>query len=210
MMAKQKGLLLAMMEPPAGFEEEFQDWYDTEHVPERMAIKGFETGRRFVCYSGFPKYVALYDLTSLDTVSNNPEYSKATGNGVSAWTHRLRTKVLGRFRFTGTQIYPGKANMGDNSPVIRLLLLRFREAKHSEEKQMLAGLLKNFKGRAGVSQIRLFRGEEFPGDYIATVEFDSNAADVVVDSTAFGKLGRKLDLINAYAPYWRVIIHRKA
>ena len=98
--------------------------YPAQSVPERMAIKGFETGRRFVCYSGFPKYVALYDLTSLETVSDNPEYSKATGNGVSAWTHRLRTKVLGRFRFTGTQIYPGKANMGDNSPVIRLLLLR--------------------------------------------------------------------------------------
>ena len=33
-----KGLLVAMMEPPAGFEEEFQDWYDTEHGPERMAL----------------------------------------------------------------------------------------------------------------------------------------------------------------------------
>src|SRR5580765_3760392 len=110
----QKGLLVAMMEPPAGFEEEFQDWYDTEHVPERMALKEFETGRRFVCSSGFPKYIALYDLSSLEDVARNAEYTKATGQGVSAWTHRLRTKVLGRYRFTGDQIYPGTAKMGDS------------------------------------------------------------------------------------------------
>ena len=206
----QKGLLLAMMEPPAGFEEEFQDWYDTEHVPERMAIKGFETGRRFVCYSGFPKYVALYDLTTLETVSNNPEYSKATGQGVSAWTHRLRTKVLGRYRFTGNQIFPGQANMGDASPVIRLLLLRFRGVAQQDENQILAGLHENFDNRNGVSQLRLFRGEETKGDYIATVEFKTNASNVEVNPTPFGTVGKHLDLINAYVPYWRVIIHRQA
>lgn len=209
-MAKQKGLLLAMMEPPAGFEEEFQDWYDTEHVPERLALKEFETGRRFVCYSGFPRYLALYDLVSLDKASENPTYKKCTGNTVSAWTHRLRTKVLGRFRFTGHQIYPGTALMAEKTPVIRLLLLRFRGAKVSEEKQMLSGLLKNFAKRLGVSQIRLFRGEETPGDYIATIEFNTNASDVLVDPAAFGKVAGKLDLINAYAPYWRQIVHRKA
>src|SRR4029450_2653304 len=44
-----KGLLLATMEPPANIEEEFQDWYDTEHFPERQTCAGFETARRFVC-----------------------------------------------------------------------------------------------------------------------------------------------------------------
>ena len=206
---KQKGLVLAMMEPPAGFEEEFQDWYDTEHVPERMAIDGYETGRRFVCYSGFPKYVALYDLANLEMVSNNPQYSKATGQGVSAWTHRLRTKVLGRYRFTGDQIYPGQANMGGVSPVIRLLLLRFRNASRADEKKILAGLRKNFDRRRGVSQTRLFRGVETKGDYIATVEFNTNSSDLEVNSAAFGTAGKCLDLINAYVPYWRVIIHRQ-
>ena len=33
-----QGLLLATMEPMPGFEEEFNDWYDTEHVPERVGV----------------------------------------------------------------------------------------------------------------------------------------------------------------------------
>ena len=204
----QKGLLLAMMEPPAGFEEEFQDWYDTEHVPERMGVKEFETGRRFVCQSGFPRYVALYDLTSLEAASRNPEYSKYTGSGVSPWTHRLRTKILGRYRFTGDQIYPGTANMGGNGPVIRLMVLRFREAPRDGEQKLLAALRENFDGRRGLAQLRLFRGVETPGDYIATAEFGTNADHVEVDPAPFGPLARHLDLINTYAPYWRVILRK--
>ena len=34
------GLLFATMEPPANIEEEFQDWYDTEHFPERQSLPG--------------------------------------------------------------------------------------------------------------------------------------------------------------------------
>lgn len=204
----QKGLLLAMMEPPAGFEEEFQDWYDTEHVPERMAVKGFETGRRFECLSGFPRYVALYDLSNLEEVSRDPEYSRATGAGVSAWTHRLRTKILGRYRFTGDQIYPGNAKMGDSGPVIRLLLLRFREVARKDEEAILAALRQNLDARRGMAQLRLFRGVETPGDYIATAEFRTNADNVEIDPAPFGPLARHLDLINTYAPIWRVILRK--
>ena len=60
-----KGLLLVTMEPPASVEEEFNDWYDHEHLPQRMLMPGFETGARFVCLEGWPRWLALYDLTSL-------------------------------------------------------------------------------------------------------------------------------------------------
>ena len=36
--AKKYGLLLVMMEPPEEMEEEFNEWYDTEHIPEREAV----------------------------------------------------------------------------------------------------------------------------------------------------------------------------
>ena len=39
-----KGFLLVLMQPPPAFEEEFNAWYDAEHIPERCATPGFETG----------------------------------------------------------------------------------------------------------------------------------------------------------------------
>jgi hypothetical protein len=37
----KRGLLLTLTEPPAAMEEEFNAWYDTEHLAERLAIPGF-------------------------------------------------------------------------------------------------------------------------------------------------------------------------
>ena len=203
-----KGLLMAMMEPPAGFEEEFHDWYDTEHVPERMAVKGFETGQRFVCVNGFPKYVALYDLTTVD-VLQSPEYKEAAGDGVSPWTHRVRTKMKGRYRFTGVQVTPGGANLGDQGAVIRLMLLRFRHVKPQEEGVILEGMKKNFDHMDGVSQWRFFRGTETPDDYFGAIEFSSAAENVQLAKGSFGDVIKKLDSINTYVPYWRTIFHIK-
>ena len=68
-----KGFLLVLMQPPPAFEEEFNAWYDTEQVPERLAVPGFETALRFVCLSGHPRYLAIYDLAGPE-VLDSPEY----------------------------------------------------------------------------------------------------------------------------------------
>ena len=136
-----KGFLMAMMEPVATFEEEFQDWYDNEHVPERMAIPGFETGQRFVCLAGFPKYAAFYDLSSLD-VLRSPEYSRVVGAGLSPLTLRVRAKTVGRYRFTGTQIYPGAANLGASKP-------RGRWQNHRRESRCWSGSTGNRRRKCG-------------------------------------------------------------
>ena len=62
-----RGLLLATMEPPPTMEEEFQDWYDTEHFPERRPAR-VSHGRRFVCVDGWPRYLAMYDLADIDVL----------------------------------------------------------------------------------------------------------------------------------------------
>ena len=40
---RNRGLLLTMTEPPRGMEEEFNAWYDEEHLPERLSIAGFRS-----------------------------------------------------------------------------------------------------------------------------------------------------------------------
>ena len=38
-----RGLLLTLTEPPPAMEEEFNAWYDTEHLPERLSIPGVQS-----------------------------------------------------------------------------------------------------------------------------------------------------------------------
>lgn len=69
------GLLFSQMQPPAGWEDDFHDWYETEHIPQRMAIPGFHSAIRYelVGHEGGPaaaRWLACYfldDMAALET-----------------------------------------------------------------------------------------------------------------------------------------------
>ena len=83
-----KGLLLMMTDIDAANEEDFNRWYEEEHLDERMAIPGFINARRFTALEGGPKYLALYDLESPEVLQSAP-YRHIVGASKSAWTKRL-------------------------------------------------------------------------------------------------------------------------
>jgi hypothetical protein len=86
-MTKQ-GLLLVMADIDPANEEDFNRWYEEEHLDERMGIPGFINARRFMALEGSPKYLALYDLESPDVLQSAP-YRQIAGAGKSAWTKRM-------------------------------------------------------------------------------------------------------------------------
>ena len=93
--AKGKGFLLVLMDCPPYLEDEFNAWYDTEHIPERLAVPGFETGLRFVCITGAPRYLAMYDLARPE-VLQSPDYLRVAAGNSSPWTKRVTSRVRPR------------------------------------------------------------------------------------------------------------------
>lgn len=89
-----KGLLVAMMDVEEDYEEEFNRWYDEEHVPERLSCPGFLSARRFKLLDsqpeGQPRYLAIYDLESPE-VLDTPDYQAMVPP--SAWWSRLLPHV---------------------------------------------------------------------------------------------------------------------
>jgi hypothetical protein len=71
-----KGMLLTSMDIDASDEAEFNQWYDREHLLERVAIEGFLEARRYVAHQGSPKYLCLYSTATLD-VLGSPAYRTA-------------------------------------------------------------------------------------------------------------------------------------
>jgi hypothetical protein len=187
-----KGFLLVLMQPPGELEEEFNDWYDTDHIPERLGVPGFETGRRFVCLDGWPRYLALYDLSDL-AVLDTPAYQRVAGDNQTAWTRRILRRVRVT-RVVGTQHFPGDCITSD-AP--RLLLLRFRNTTAQDEAPLLAGLHANFLNRPNTVQIRLLAGDS--AAHFALIESRLPFAPATLDLEAFGPVADRLDLINSYA-----------
>ena len=74
-----KGMLLTSMDIDAADEEDFNRWYDREHLEERVAIEGFLEARRYVAEEGSPKYLSLYSTETFE-VLDSPPYRKALAN----------------------------------------------------------------------------------------------------------------------------------
>lgn len=75
----QRGILAVQTDAMPGHEAEFNAWYDTSHVPEILQTEGFLLGRRFRAVrsqddaeteGGFSKYLAVYDIESLDLAAS--------------------------------------------------------------------------------------------------------------------------------------------
>ncbi|WIQ49534.1 hypothetical protein HDL87_02895 [Bordetella pertussis] len=198
-----KALLLAMMTPPGDLEEEFNEWYDTEHFPRLSTVPGFDRSSRYVAVKGWPKYVALYDLASVDALEH-PQYTRAPGARFSPWAQRILTKLHGQYRFSGDQIYPGPALMGDRGRPLQVAVMRFREMPGAHEVALIEGLQAIVDSSEDLLQARVFRGSgPLQGDYIALVECRAHDPRIPVTASALGPAADHLELMTFYIPYWR-------
>lgn len=119
----QRALLIAIMEPASAMEEEFNDWYDTEHLPQMRAVPGIDTATRFVAIEGWPRYLAVYDLQEF-AVLRSAAYRSMTGSGFTAWSRRNLARVKGWQRLTFKQQFPGGATIGDETGALLVYVFK--------------------------------------------------------------------------------------
>jgi hypothetical protein len=103
-----KGLLVAAFDFSTAHEDEFHDWYDLEHVPERQAVLGFGACERWIDDEAPNCAVATYDLDALDVMRSAP-YEAIAYDNLSVWSKRVTGMCRRLLRFEGTQITPGDA-----------------------------------------------------------------------------------------------------
>ncbi|MGM4887136.1 hypothetical protein AB7813_29160 [Tardiphaga sp. 20_F10_N6_6] len=73
------GMLMTSMDIDASHEQEFNQWYDREHLAERVAIEGFVEARRYVAVNARPKYLGLYSTATFDVLDSDA-YRTALAN----------------------------------------------------------------------------------------------------------------------------------
>ena len=117
-----RGLLLAMTEPPPGMEEEFNAWYDNEHLAERLAIRWFRSAQRWVAdvAPGEGKYLATYELDSAGVLATS-QY-RARLDNPTPWTRRCLDKAVVFRRWACEQTHPGQADPHGLARFVVLLL----------------------------------------------------------------------------------------
>jgi hypothetical protein len=64
------GILAIFNNVAAGRESDFEDWFQHEHLAERLGVPGFLLGRRHEAVSGQPRYFNFYLTRSADVLKS--------------------------------------------------------------------------------------------------------------------------------------------
>ena len=88
-MSQANGLITVRLHTAAQYDDEFNDWYKLEHVPQVTALPGFVRTRRYFCASADIRYLAWYETTD-ESVEAGPHFQSIVSNP-TPWSLRLRT-----------------------------------------------------------------------------------------------------------------------
>ncbi|HQT77801.1 MAG: hypothetical protein B7Z80_10555 [Rhodospirillales bacterium 20-64-7] len=104
-----KAILLVGFDFTNAHADEFHDWYDLEHVPERQRVPGFGLCERWISVANPRQAVAAYDLASLDVLASDA-YRAIAFENLSVWSKRVTALCTRLIRFDGEQTLPGDAD----------------------------------------------------------------------------------------------------
>jgi hypothetical protein len=81
------GVLAIWSDAVPEHEDEFNDWYTSQHLPERVGVPGFRRGRRYVKDAGGElKYFTLYETADIAVLESAPYLERL--NHPTEWTRR--------------------------------------------------------------------------------------------------------------------------
>lgn len=190
---KEEALLMVLWEPPAAYIEEFNAWYDTEHLPERACIEGFRTARRYVGLGDGPSHMALYDLSSLG-VLDEPAYQAISGAHYSPWSKRIMARIP--LQRIAARLHTGTPDA--TSDCIRIGVMKFAVGSADEVERLAKALPALFEGKPGLVRWRMFVGVS-PEPSMALVVVECSTTSVPHIDTA--ATGLKVTLAASYRPY---------
>ena len=194
-----KGTLIAAMRMAQVAEDEFHDWYDTEHLLERQRVPGFLACERWIGAEDRKVSVATYDLDSV-AVLKSPAYLAIGGENLSPWSKRGTGRVERLMRFEGDQILPGDQLPPASAGGLLLNAMNIapeREAEFNEwyDKEHIPAL----GAVPGVLCARRFRGTSGNRRYVALYHL----ADPSVVESAEWKQARQSEWTSRLQPHFR-------
>jgi hypothetical protein len=120
MAQKGRGIFMVYVDIDAQHVQEFNKWYNEEHLPELLSVPGILSAARYEAVKGGPQYLACYELESV-AVMQTPAF---TNRPRTPWGQKVSPSVIGKnlTRIVGEQIYPDDIEMPERgmAPVLQI------------------------------------------------------------------------------------------
>jgi hypothetical protein len=168
-----KGILIAAMDFSAAPEDEFHDWYDLEHIPERLRIPGFINAQRWIGSKNATQSVATYDLDNVGVLKSE-SYLAIAGENSSPWTKRTAAFRKSLMRYEGEQLFPGDRTAPDEAAALLIVAMNVAPEAEAEFNQWYnTEHIPALGSVPGTLSARRYCGIGAPQRYVAVYHFAS-------------------------------------
>jgi len=150
--------------------DDFTQWHNREHMPERLSIPGFNRGRRYVAVRGAPEFFNLYEADK-PGVLRGEDYLQRL-NAPTPWTRQVVASFRAVARGICRVLYSGGVGQGGT-----ILTLRFEVAPDAQariERLLCDELLPPLVEGHGIAGVHLCRADA-QGSRIETAERKARA-----------------------------------
>ncbi len=159
-MPKPQGLLAIWANIDAGDTQDFRQWHNCEHIPERVNIPGFHVGHRYRALGEARDFFMVYETDTADVMQSEPYLHSQ--NNPTPWTRQS----VGRFRDPLRTIYTLVAQTGErpalDAPYILLVRSNPPDRPDGEEEEIrwyATEHLPRLCAVEGVHRARLYQAE---------------------------------------------------
>lgn len=113
-----KGLLLTFTEVPEKDDADFNEWYNREHLDERIDLPGFRRARRYKAIDAGIRYLSTYEALEADAIAS-PTYLEVLRNQTD-WSRTVMGKFNKWHRMTCHVVADETHGMGAYLALVRL------------------------------------------------------------------------------------------
>lgn len=117
-MKQPHGMLFVATNIGADDEADFNQWYDHEHVEERVAISGFLSGTRYQAINAERKYLGLYETESLEAFTSVDYHAAFTRQ--TEWSVKNLQKMVNPMRRVSAVTHTHGKGTGSQLAVVTL------------------------------------------------------------------------------------------
>ena len=155
--------------------QEYREWHNRQHLPERLSIPGFLRARRFVAASGGPEFYTLYETDVPETVTGKAYLDRL--NAPTEWTRRIMPAFRNMARSVCHVAYTGGVGEGGFMCTCRFRLPPGKEAEVTAA--LRERLLPPLCDRPGIAGVHLCLADQ-SASAIPTFERTFRTADDLV------------------------------
>ena len=134
----------------------YSEWHSKEHMLERVAVAGFRRGLRYVAVAGSPKYLNLYEVDDLATLTSQPYLARL--NDPTPWTRRALPDLYHNSR-TLCRVVASRGG-GICGLLLTVQLAPQRATADALLAWLIDEILPQLVGRPGIAGAHLLQGDQ--------------------------------------------------